>query len=196
MRYARSVAFLLVAGAGLGAPLGCATARRATLPQLQQRAAYDLACPPQWLELVQIDARTKVVGGCGRRLVYLEDCVSLGDAVECAWRVDSPPASLGWAPPPVTAGYAPPPAPTASGAPARSIATQLFGPGEVPPPVVSAPPTARATAPADPLALPYGAVPTARSYPTELYGEQTQPMLPPSGRPKPRDLFPPPPAPR
>ncbi len=78
---------------GLGALLslgGCASGPRAALPQLQHRAAYDLSCPANNLRLTHVDQRTKVVTGCGRHLVYLEDCMQHGSDLLCSWRIDSP----------------------------------------------------------------------------------------------------------
>ena len=58
--------------------------------QLQQRAVYDLGCPAEQLGLSHVDARTKMVSGCGRRLVYVEDCAQMSGTILCSWRVDTP----------------------------------------------------------------------------------------------------------
>jgi hypothetical protein len=115
-----------LAGAGLLAVgvLGCSpTVTRATMAQLQQRAMLDAACPPQALAAYPLDARTRVVTGCGLRLVYVESCESLGSEVTCSWLLDSArsaaPGVLPWvtgpaAPVRVPAG---PPVGTPAGAP-------------------------------------------------------------------------------
>ena len=51
---------------------------------------FDLGCPPEGLQLHHVDRRTKVVAGCGRRLVYVESCESHGTKKDCTWMVDSP----------------------------------------------------------------------------------------------------------
>ena len=85
-------------GAGV---LGCSPAvTRATMAQLQQRAMLDAACPPQALGAYPLDGRTRVVTGCGLRLVYVESCESLGNEVICSWLLDSArsaaPGALPW----------------------------------------------------------------------------------------------------
>jgi hypothetical protein len=89
---------------------GCASGPRATLPQLQQRAVHDLRCPAGYLQLAHIDQRTKLVSGCGRSLIYMEDCMEHGTDLLCSWRVDSPSqAMVMWraTPPPASPAAAP-----------------------------------------------------------------------------------------
>ena len=63
------------------------TPARASLQQLQARAAYDFACPPQWMRLHDLDASTKGVEGCGKRVTYVERCTELADG-RCTWALD------------------------------------------------------------------------------------------------------------
>jgi hypothetical protein len=63
--------------------------RGASLGQLQARASVDLKCPAQWLRLQHLDARAKLVEGCGDREVYIESCELIRGAEQCTWRVDS-----------------------------------------------------------------------------------------------------------
>lgn len=79
-----------IAAVGASLSLGCASGPRATLPRLQHRASYDLGCPAGYLQLDHVDERTKVVAGCGRHLVYIEDCMAAGSELLCSWRLDSP----------------------------------------------------------------------------------------------------------
>ena len=85
--------------------LGCGGgAQGASLAQLHQRAAFDLGCNN--LRLHHLDARTKIVGGCGHDAVYVEDCQHIRGADLCTWRADAQ------ARPTMTPGattYAPPP---------------------------------------------------------------------------------------
>lgn len=138
--------------------LGCASGPRATLPQLQHRATYDLACPPTYLRLAHVDPRTKIVSGCGRTLVYMEDCMEHGSDLLCSWRIDAPPmARAGWPAATGSGGVSGrvyrthlydddyrhlenrtvPPKPR-SGASGRKVKTDLFGDGasEVPPDIL------------------------------------------------------------
>lgn len=133
---------------------GCASGPRATLPRLQHRASYDLGCPAGYLQLDHVDERTKVVAGCGRHLVYLEDCMAVGSDLLCSWRIDSPAsAQAPWAAPSTNAA----PAPTAqpggrvyhthlydndsqrlenrtAPVPGRKVPTHLYGGETAPPP--------------------------------------------------------------
>jgi hypothetical protein len=56
--------------------VGCA----ATEKQLRIRAAFDLDCSESELEVVEIDARTRGVRGCGQHVTYVESC-----APNCTW---------------------------------------------------------------------------------------------------------------
>lgn len=64
----------------------CAT--NATVAQLKTRAAFDLACPAESLELHELDARTRGVTGCGKRATYVEHCKPCANGYvgcECTW---------------------------------------------------------------------------------------------------------------
>jgi hypothetical protein len=68
--------------------MGCAGAPiRANMRQLQSRAAYDLACPPQWMQIYHLDGSTKGVAGCGSRVTYVERCEAVGEG-QCTWVLD------------------------------------------------------------------------------------------------------------
>lgn len=73
----------------LAVVVGCAPPRRAQLAQLGYRAVFDLGCPAGQLGLYHVDERTKVIVGCGRRLVYMEHCDS-GAGNTCSWQLDTP----------------------------------------------------------------------------------------------------------
>lgn len=79
-----------IAGALLCAAAGCASAPGATPAQLDRRAAIDLGCPASYLERARLDARTVVVQGCQRRVVYVESCQRIRGAHRCTWVADSP----------------------------------------------------------------------------------------------------------
>jgi hypothetical protein len=70
--------------------LGCASGPRAGLQALHNRAVLDLGCPAQQVYVYHLDGRTKAAMGCGRRLVYVEDCFTHGRRNECTWLMDSP----------------------------------------------------------------------------------------------------------
>jgi hypothetical protein len=154
----------------------CAAPQRAALPQLQQRAVFDLGCPPQQLALYHIDARTKAVAGCGRQLVYLERCDS-GAGDVCSWELDSPSAAQGfWASQPnralgqsARAQWALQPGEN------RTMPTKLFEPGQEP--------RVRPT--------PSGPATRQRTIRTDLYTRGGQPLkAQPAKRDIPTDLFP------
>jgi hypothetical protein len=44
----------------------------ATESQLRTRAAFDMNCDAQALQIVKIDSRTRGVVGCGKRMTYVE----------------------------------------------------------------------------------------------------------------------------
>lgn len=70
----------------LAATSACAT--NATSKQLRTRAAFDLACDEQGLEVVELDPRTRGVTGCGKRATYVEQCKPCANGYagcECTW---------------------------------------------------------------------------------------------------------------
>lgn len=82
---------LLVVGTLAALSGGCAPPRPATLAELQHRSVFDLGCPSYQLRLHHIDQRTKVVVGCGRRLIYVHSCDRQGPAGgACTWLLDTP----------------------------------------------------------------------------------------------------------
>lgn len=79
---------------------GCiSSAKGASLPQLQRRAAIDLGCAPHGLQHFALDTRTTIVRGCGRQLVYVESCESARGRHHCTWLADSPTLPPAPAPP-------------------------------------------------------------------------------------------------
>ena len=115
----------------LGCPAG--RAERATLPQLQLRSSFDLACPYTQLSLVHFDRRSKGVSGCGRQISYVEDCQQIDGRLSCTWLMDSLPRAQGPAPP----NLSPIPAPTVPAAPPRLPSSDLKPPDwdtQAPPP--------------------------------------------------------------
>lgn len=54
---------------------------------LINRAAFDLECSRDKLKIVDLDANTKGVKGCGRRATYVWSC---GERQTCAWVMNSP----------------------------------------------------------------------------------------------------------
>jgi len=66
----------------------CAVSTNATQDQLSRRAAFDLDCPAESLEFVEIDARTMGVRGCEQRATYVESCKPCANGYvgcECTW---------------------------------------------------------------------------------------------------------------
>jgi hypothetical protein len=110
----------------------CGPASAPTAPSaVAQRAAFDLACPIEQLQLVPLKTtqpRSYGVLGCQKRVAYVEICsiamYGLLTNSSCSWTLDGPIQSTAPAPahpaPPVlpAAASAPPPAPQA--APASS----------------------------------------------------------------------------
>jgi hypothetical protein len=97
--------------------VGCARPPAATVPQLLRRASFDLQCPYPFVAIEPLDRLAKVASGCGRRLVYLEQCQQVTEGYACTWRVDPNPYA---APPAQIAPASYPPvahAPSASPAP-------------------------------------------------------------------------------
>ena len=50
----------------------------ATESQLRTRAAFDMSCDAQALQIVKIDSRTRGVVGCGRIMTYVETTSGTG----------------------------------------------------------------------------------------------------------------------
>lgn len=59
----------------------------ATEEQLRTRAAFDLHCDENQLQLIEIDNRTMGVRGCGQQVTYVESCDGPkgGMATSCTW---------------------------------------------------------------------------------------------------------------
>jgi hypothetical protein len=91
-----------------------------TEDQLRTRAAFDMQCPGDQLQVVALDAQIRGVSGCGQRRTYVTVCNGqpgyLGTT--CNWVADSAgqggPPPQGSPPPgsPPQASYAPPPGST------------------------------------------------------------------------------------
>jgi len=155
--------FVCAVLAGSGAALcgGCAPPRPATLEQLQHRSVFDLGCPSYQLRLHHIDQRTKVVVGCGRRLLYVHSCDRRGPrGGECTWLLDTPSftdaqwpqlqAASAQATQPIVHVMPSVQCPNGQTQPVvvkieqagRRVATELFPGGEAPPAAAAAGPTA------------------------------------------------------
>ena len=154
-----------------GGVASCApTAQGASPLQLQNRATYDLGCAPYSLAIHPLDARTRLVTGCGRRLLYVEDCQPIRGRAACAWKLDTASfAQTQWpqwaaAPAPTTVVIVPPPA--ASHAPP----TETFEGAPAPPP-----PAASAVSVS-------GALPAAGAAPPPPSSTASELAPPPSGR--------------
>lgn len=66
----------------------CALSTNATWDQLSKRASFDLDCPSETLEYVEIDERTVGVKGCDQRATYVEMCKPCANGYmgcECSW---------------------------------------------------------------------------------------------------------------
>lgn len=53
--------------------VGCVD-QNATTSQLKKRSSVDLSCPWYEVGVRSIDARTRLVEGCGKRAIYVESC--------------------------------------------------------------------------------------------------------------------------
>lgn len=76
-----------VLGVALG---GCFGTTGASVEQLKARATFDLQCPAPATEVVELDARTRGVRGCGKQLTYVELCDNRPDGWHCTWVINSP----------------------------------------------------------------------------------------------------------
>lgn len=85
MRLTTTMALLGLVGCRPSAP-------GASYAQLHQRASFDLRCSE--LSLRHLDARTKIVSGCGAELVYVEECQRIRGTESCAWRLESAPLAV------------------------------------------------------------------------------------------------------
>lgn len=56
----------------------------ATEAQLRSRAAFDLNCPEDQLQITKIDMRTRGVRACGQQATYIESCAG-ADGSKCTW---------------------------------------------------------------------------------------------------------------
>ena len=75
--------YVLVALAFVLAACGGASA-----DQLRSRAAFDMSCPENQLQVIELDGRTQGVTGCGRRNTYVESCEQYGRTAGktgCTW---------------------------------------------------------------------------------------------------------------
>jgi hypothetical protein len=64
--------------------IGCG----ATQAQLKTRAAFDMQCSEEQVELVEIDSRTYGVRGCGKQATYVETCAHANDT-DCTWLLNT-----------------------------------------------------------------------------------------------------------
>lgn len=78
-----SVMSRVVGVALLAAPASLA-ACHATEKQLRARAAFDLNCPEDQIQITKIDFRTRGVRACGEQATYVEACQGSGQS-SCTW---------------------------------------------------------------------------------------------------------------
>ena len=58
--------------------------------QLRKRASFDLECPPETIQVFELDGAARGVAGCGKKAAYVEHCVPrFGGVPECTWSMDS-----------------------------------------------------------------------------------------------------------
>lgn len=69
--------FCLVAGL---ATFACGASEE----QLRTRAAFDMKCSEDQLNLIEIDDRTTGVRGCGQQATYVESCAN-ANRTDCTW---------------------------------------------------------------------------------------------------------------
>lgn len=77
--------------------LGCV--RGASNQKLVERASFDFNCPPQQIQVVELDSQTRGVRACGQQATYVEACDGPkgGLGTKCTWvlNTDSRPAGQG-----------------------------------------------------------------------------------------------------
>lgn len=71
----------------------CSGNQSATRGQLTARAASELRCAPERLQVTEIDPRTRVVRGCGQDATFISECNVCGPRInryscDCVWRSD------------------------------------------------------------------------------------------------------------
>jgi hypothetical protein len=80
--------FSIVIFLGLGA-WACTPTEEQLRPKLLERASFDLDCPANQLDVVDLDGPTRGVSGCGRRGSYIAIC----QFSACTWMAQGPLAS-------------------------------------------------------------------------------------------------------
>ena len=66
----------------------CVSCMGATQETLLKRAAFDLNCKANNIEIVTIDKRTRGVTGCAQRVTYVETCRACANgypSCDCTW---------------------------------------------------------------------------------------------------------------
>jgi hypothetical protein len=104
------------------------------------------------MQIYQLDARTRGVVGCGRRLTYVEVCDRRHRRPSCSWMLDSPawsapvmvasPRAPSYPPAPASASASPPP-PPAAGQPEEAAHEEGEAPLPAPEPSEGSPPSTR-----------------------------------------------------
>jgi len=66
----------------------------ASANQLVKRASFDMSCPEDQIQVVEIDKRTRGVRGCGKQATYVENCpcprgAYSGPNCACTWILNS-----------------------------------------------------------------------------------------------------------
>jgi hypothetical protein len=85
---------------------GCGSAAQ---DQVLRRAAFELRCPEEQLQVIELDDRTQGVRGCGYQVQYVEVCEGPGGGFDrdCRWVMSAPPPPVGGAQP-APPGWTPP----------------------------------------------------------------------------------------
>jgi hypothetical protein len=80
-----AVRFVLIVVSAIGMS-GCG----ASVTKLHSRASFDLNCPSDQLQVLELDNRTRGVRGCSRQATYVEDCSTPARAADsCTWVLNS-----------------------------------------------------------------------------------------------------------
>ncbi len=66
--------------------LGCSGGSQSSL---RTRAAFDLSCDQNQLQIVELDDGVQGVTGCGHRATYVKSCEGQGFARSCQWILNS-----------------------------------------------------------------------------------------------------------
>ncbi len=68
----------------------------ATKKQLIERASFDFNCPPEHIQVIKLDSKTRGVTACGQQATYVQMC----DGSSCTWVLNSNSSPVGRPPMP------------------------------------------------------------------------------------------------